>query len=374
MAGWPIISRVFTGWRDFTALRTGLLLLLMSLLALPAHAGPKRVLLIYGPGEASDAAEAKARKQAAGLLGDARKRARGVHISEIPVFSGAPMFVAGDVTVRECSGAELTAEEIRALVEKGRELTDLLEDAKAARAFDKAWQALLCSDAFVEDGLLYDLHFYLGVAAFVSGDKDAAGAAFTAAASVDPDRDFDARYPPEIETLYSEAHSGRFTTGSVRLRLQDPDQIATELRVDGRNFDRKKPALLAAGDHLLQYRTGDDAFISMGLHVSGEGEAVVQSSADVAGAILAPGRDEASMAFARAALAELATARRAGNVVVAVLDDSKRTFRYDPAEGTFEGEDLGGATEAGDDDDDDDDDDEVAPPRKGDGGTVAPPR
>lgn len=370
MAGWPIIGGVFCPWRDSTALRSGLLLLLLSLLVVPAHAGPKRVLLIYGPGEASDAAESKARKQAAGLLGDARKRARGVHVSEIPVFAGAPMFVAGDVTVRECSGAKLSAEEIRALVEKGRGLTDLLEDVKAARAFDKAWRALLCSDAFAEDGLLYDLHFYLGVAAFVAGDKDAAGAAFTAAASVDPDRDFDARYPPEIEALYSDAHSGRLTAGGVRMRLQDPDHVATELRVDGRNFDRKKPALLAAGDHLLQYRTEDGTFISMGLHVSGEGEAVVQSSLAVADAILAPGRDEASMAFALEALAELAAARRAGNVVVAVLDGSKRTFRYDPENNTFEGDDLGETPDA----DDDDDDDEVTPPRKDDGGTVAPPR
>lgn len=370
MAGWPIIGGVFTPWRDYAALRSGLLLLLLSLWVLPAHAGPKRVLLIYGPGEASAAAEAKARKQAAELLGDARKRARGVHVSEIPAFAGAPMFVSGDVTVRECTGTELTAEELRALVEKGRELTDLLEDAKAAKAFDKAWQALLCSNAFAEDGLLYDLHFYLGVAAFVAGDKDAAGAAFTAATSVDPDRDFDARYPPEIEALYSEAHEGRFTTGGVRMRLQDPDGVAAELRVDGRTFDRKKPALLAAGDHLLQYRAQDGTFTSLGLQVSGEGEAVVQATVAVAGAILEPGKDEASMAFALEALAELAEARRAGDVVIAVLDGSKRTFRYDPAQGTLGDGDLGGTSPAGGDDDDD----QVAPPRKDEKGTVAPPR
>jgi len=345
-----------------------LLALLTLLTALPAQAGPKRVLLIYGPGGPDEELETRARRLAADLLGDARKRARGVHVGEIPLASDAPLWVAGDVEVRTCDGDAIGGDAIRELVEQGRELTDLLEDRKAAKAFNEAWAGLLCSDAFADRELLYDLHFYLGVAAFVSGDVDGARSAFSAAASVDPDRDFDARYPPEIEQLYSEAHAGRITSGGVRLHLQDPGGAAQELQVDTRHFDDKKPAVLAVGDHLLQYQGADGSFTSLGLHVSGEGTAVALSGDAVAQAVLDPGRDEASMALATQALADLSKARRAGNVIVAVMDGSKRTFRYDPDAGAFEGVEIAEPTG-----DDDDDGSEVAPPRRS-GGTVAPPR
>lgn len=360
-------------------MRLALLMLLTLLTALPAQAGPKRVLLIYGPGGPDEEVETRARRLAADLLGDARKRARGVHVSEIPFVGEAPLWVVGDVEVRTCEGSDLGDDAIRDLVEQGRELTDLLEDRKAAKAFNEAWAGLLCSDTFADGELLYDLHFYLGVAAFVSGDRDGARAAFSAAASVDPDRDFDARYPPEIEELYTEAHAGRTTSGGVRLYLQDPSGEAEKLQVDARHFDDKKPALLAVGDHLLQYQAADGALSSLGLRVSTEGTAVALSGDAVSAAVLDPGRDEASMALALQALEDLSKARRAGDVVVAVLDSSRRTFRYDPEEGRFEGVEVAAPVTSDGDDDDDDEvapprkDDTVAPPRK-DGGTVAPPR
>ena len=302
---------------------------LLSLLLLLSIAGPaaaRDVLLVYGPGLPGDDAEEAAREEAGALLGGWQDRAEAVHVSEMPFFGPAPLWAVGDVQVRPCAGAARSLDEIRALVIRGRELTDLLEEAEADRTFQSAWLALECADDFVPREMLYEVHFFSGVSAFVAGDEARAREHFTAAVQVDPGRPFDPGYPPEIEALYAEA---RNVTGAVELAVLDPAGVATEIRVDGE--PTRGPVDLSGGDHLVQFRTRFDTFSSMKLRAAGDGRAVLVARDGVAQAVLEPGGDGPPRAVAESALRALAADRGVDLVVVAEVGG--RSYRFDAQDG-----------------------------------------
>jgi hypothetical protein len=297
-------------------------------LALPAESAWARdVLLVYGPGLPGDDAEDAARDEAGALLGAWKTRAEAVHVTEMPFFGPAPLWAVGDVAVRPCAGAARSLDEIRQLVTRGRELTDLLEDDEADRTFQSAWLALECADDFVPRDLLYEVQFYGGVSAFVAGDEARAREHFIAAVSVEPDRAFDPGYPPEIEALYVAA--GEDAGGRVALSLSDPGGVATEIRVDGAALRGTAP--LSIGDHLVQFRTRFDTFSSIKLRVEGDGQAVLVARDAVARSVLEPGGDGTSRVVAAEALRHLAAERGADVVIVAALES--RSYRFDTVSG-----------------------------------------
>ncbi len=303
--------------------------------ACPAAARAKKPVLVYGPGVAGDEAEDDARDEAAAYLRGSRRSAPAYHVSQVPFFGPAPLWAVGDVEVRPCSAAARDTAEIRELVELGKEQTDLLEQEAADKTFHSAWLALECADDFVERDLLYEVHFYSGLSAYVAGDPVKAEAAFAQAIATDPARRFDPGYPPEIEAIYDEAGRKRREGSAVKLHVSDPDRAMTAVWLDGRSVTGESKLTLAAGDHLLQFRTRFGTFTSMQLRVAEGEHAVLVSREGMVAALLDPARDRATKTVALAALAGLAERHEAPAVVGVTLDDPPSLYRYDPPSTTL---------------------------------------
>lgn len=313
-------------------------LALCSALAMPALAGAApRVLMLYGPGIPGEEMEAAARDQAAPLLRGPARDAEAMHVSEVPFLGPAPMWATGDVDVHPCSGGLRTLDELRDMVERGMELTDLLEDEQAARTFHSAWVALACADDFVPRELMYDVHFYSGISSYVAGEEDTAMAHFMEAVSTDPGRPFDAGYSPEIERMYQTAQQRWLDSEVLEFQVRDPEGVASEVRLDGQAVRSGNATHhLSPGIHLVQFRSRFGTFTSLRIDAHEGGNAVLLSRDGLLDALLDPLADEASSAVARVALAALSTERGVDGIVGSVIGEPGRLYRYDAAGGGIE--------------------------------------
>lgn len=303
----------------------------------------RKSVLVYGPGMPGEEAEAEARNVAAAYLRGARRSAPAFHVSEVPFFGPAPLWAVGDVKIRPCSAAARDTAEIRELVERGKELTDLLEQEDADATFHSAWLALECADDFVARDLLYEVHFYSGLSAFVGGNPVKAEAAFAQAIATDPDRAFDEGYPPEIEEIYRTAGRTRREGAVVTLLVSDPDRAMSVVWLDGRSVTGEREVALTQGDHLLQFRTPFDTFTSMQVRVDEGGRAVLVSRQGMVAALMDPTADWTAKTVAMAALGRLAEAHDAATVVGVLLGDSASVYRFDPPSTTLHVAGEGGA-------------------------------
>jgi len=288
-------------------------------------------VLVYGPGMPGEDAESEAREAAASVLRGGRRSAAAFHVSEVPFFGPAPLWVVGDVEVRPCSAAARDTAEILGLVELGKEFTDLLEQEKADKTFHSAWLALECADDFVTQDLLYEVHFYSGLSAFVAGNRAQAEASFAQAIAIDPDRPFDEGYSPEVEEVYRTARATRERGGALKLVIADPVRAMSAVWLDGRSVTGEREMTLSRGDHLLQFRTRFDTFTSMQVQVTRAGRAVLVSREGMVEALLDPDADPAAETVARGALERLARTHDAPVVAGVVLGDSPSLYRFDPA-------------------------------------------
>ena len=311
---------------------------LCAAVAIPALAGAApRVLMLYGPGIPGDEMQAAARDQAAPLLRGPARDAEAMHVSEVPFLGPAPMWATGDVDVQPCSGGLRTLEELRDMVARGMELTDLLEDEQAARTFYSAWVALACADDFVPRELMYDVHFYSGISSYVAGDEEAAMAHFMEAVSTDPGKPFDPGYSPELERMYETAQQRWLDSEVLEFQVRDPEGVASEVRLDGQAVRSGNATHhLSPGIHLVQFRSRYGTFTSLRIDAHEGGYAVLLSRDGLLYALLDPLADEASTAVARVALASLATERGVDGIVGSVVGEPGRLYRYDAGGGGIE--------------------------------------
>jgi hypothetical protein len=307
-------------------------------LATPLVAGAApRVLLLYGPGIPGAETEAAARDQASPLLRGPARDAEAMHVSEVPFLGPAPMWASGDVDVQPCSGGLRSLEELRSMVERGKELTDLLEDVQAARTFYSAWAAMACADDFVPRDLMYDIHFYSGLSSYVAGDEDAAMAHFLEAVSTDPGCAFDPGYSPEIERMYNTAQQRWLDSEVLEFQVRDPAGVGSEVRLDGQPVRAGNAThQLSPGIHLLQFRSRFGTFTSLRIEAHEGGYAVLVSREGLLEALLDPLADDASLATARVSLAALAIERGVDGIVGSVLGEPGRLYRYDVVNGGLE--------------------------------------
>jgi len=308
-----------------------------ALAAAPVARAAPRVLLLYGPGIPGEETEAAARDQASPLLRGPARDAESMHVSEVPFLGPAPMWASGDVDVQPCSGGLRSLEELRSMVERGVELTDLLEDEQAARTFYSAWVAMACADDFVPRDLMYDIHFYSGLSSYVAGDEDAAMAHFMEAVSTDPGRVFDPGYSPEIERMYNTAQKRWLDSEVLEFQVRDPAGVGSEVRLDGQPVRAGNATHhLSPGIHLLQFRSRFGTFTSLRIEAHEGGYAVLVSREGLLEALLDPLADEAAEATARVSLSALATERGVDGIVGSVLGEPGRLYRFDAASGTIE--------------------------------------
>ena len=311
-----------------------LLCSLIGLLAVEARAAD--TVLLYGPGMPGAEAEADARDQAAPLLRGGRRTAEAIHVSEVPFLGPAPMWAAGDVHVRPCSGGLRELSEIRDLVERGIEQTDLLEEEEAAKTFHSAWLALECAGGFVPRDLLYDIHFYSGLSAYVAGDTDRAAEHFLEAVSTDPGREFDPGYPPEIEEVYRAAERRWADADVLMLDVRDPQQVAIEVRVDGQPVRAGTNRWdLSPGIHLIQFSSRYGTFTSLRREAREGGRAVLLSREGLVDALLAPTADPTAQAAAATALGQLARDRGVSTVVGSILGEQPLLYRWESMNDSF---------------------------------------
>lgn len=295
-------------------------------------AGPTE-LLIYGPEPAKKQSPKQAREDAGKLIKAQGDGLETLHVSQVPFFAPTPLWVVGDAGVKACGGEPTSLGEIRELVEAGKRSADELNDKRAAFKFREAWLALECAAEPVPHELLYEIHFYGGVAAFVAGKEAVARTKFRAAVATAPDREFDPGYPPEIARLYEAAREDR-DGSQLELSVQDPHDEIEGAWVDGVAMGMDGEAsILAAGDHLFQVRTRSGEFMSLKVAVDGDGRALAVSRQFMETALMAPYGDPHRELVAMKALQRLANRREVTTIVGVDLSEGGKRYRYDAVKG-----------------------------------------
>lgn len=295
----------------------------------PGGAQEPSELLIFGPEPAHKQTAQQAHDDAGKLLRAQGDDVETMHVSHVPFFAPMPLWVVGDAGVKACGGEPTKLGEIRTLVEEGKQSADELQDKRAAFKFREAWLALECAAEPVPHELLYEIHFYGGVAAFVAGREAVARTKFRAAVGVAPEREFDPRYPPELASLYATARQN-LTGDRLELSLLDPHGEMEAAWLDGITAEMDGEALgLAPGDHLLQIRLNDGEFMSLKVAVEGEGQALVISRRFMESALLAPYGDPHREFVALKALQRLADRRQLKAIVGVDLSAGGKRYRYD---------------------------------------------
>lgn len=176
-------------------------------------------------------------------LGDARFRLEG-SASELPCTTPTPKLKYNKDTETE----------IAALVKKANGMLADLEPGDALETFRTAQGRLSCQTVFIDQDSFWEAFFYAGIAAFYTGDSQGARAHFRQAASIAPERQWDASYPPEPQSTFLSAVQDVISRPKGKVFGDLRETNYSEVWLDGRPLDLTKPfeAEVYPGRHLVQ--------------------------------------------------------------------------------------------------------------------------
>jgi len=160
--------------------------------------------------------------------------------------AGLPLHVLGAREATVCQGSAVPVSELEAVVAEAREALFQLDLEWAAPLLDTALDRLTCAPERLQPRLVSDLFFLRGLAAAYGEREQDAILAFAQSLAVDPDRSWDASYPPQVYLKYLAAMELHYNGAKVPVRVQ-----GLSAWVDGRAVEGGL-AELPVGYHYLQ--------------------------------------------------------------------------------------------------------------------------
>ena len=144
--------------------------------------------------------------------------------------------------------------EIEAVNRKANELLNDLEPEQALQFFANAQGRLPCQAVYLDQDGFWESYFYAGIAAFYTGDSQLARAHFRQAASIAPERQWDASYPPEPQSTFLSAVQDVVARPKGKVWGDLRETNYREVWLDGRPLDLTKAfeQEVYPGKHLIQ--------------------------------------------------------------------------------------------------------------------------
>ena len=174
--------------------------------------------------------------------------------------------------VSVCDGESVSAADYRALLDGLDDAFKRMDDLSGLAA--DALAAWACLDEVMTPAELGRVPFMQGIDLCAGSGCDAARDAFAGARVVDPSLPFDPNFGPSAEHCYSDAVLAVTDGDHLGLHVLPPpggqawvDGLLVAARPEGRR--------LAAGRHLVQFRTADGAMQGVALDLSGIEDALV---------------------------------------------------------------------------------------------------
>jgi len=167
-------------------------------------------------------------------------------------------------------------------------------------------------------------------------DHDGARAAFIEALVVAPDLDWDPRFPPDLQELFTGGIRAAERAPAAQLDVAPQVGRGAALWLDGAQVAGEGgTTTIKAGRHLLQWHLEDDTFATHVLSVQGGDRLTVLSRDDLAAAALSGSGGEVVLARARGELQDLAAATGADVIYLAQLGEADLLHRFDVASGAW---------------------------------------
>lgn len=219
----------------------------------------QRALLLWGPSDSTDYGERARTVLAARLPLEVPLPSRTMPVGD---WVGSARFRLGGTAeaipcVTPSSEIELPADvrsEVVALTRTAYAKLNDLDYENALRLYQMAQGRLSCQEEFVPRAANWEAYFYGGIAAFYVGDQQSARGYFRQAATIAPEREWDASYPPDPQATFLSAVQDVISRprGKVYGDLRGTNY--REVWLDGQQLDLTKPfeSSVLVGKHLVQ--------------------------------------------------------------------------------------------------------------------------
>ena len=289
-------------------------------------------ILIYGPESATSGDLEQAQALLAGTVDAEAMPSSSIHVLDLPFSSADPVWIAGDSRVVPCSDPAFESEDIPALVAEAVDHIDALDYEAAKRLTDRAITALPCAPGAVDRGVLIDVYYFRGIAAFHLGDRDGAQQNFQYALAIDREKNWDTNYPPEPQQVFLLAKEDAIGLDRVPLGIDLAGGQVEEFNFDGVAHTPAESHELSVipGMHLVQYTAGGTAYSRL-VEVRPGGTAALVTRKGLTAAVIQGPTSSGMLPAARASLRALVQGRnlKRAYVVVVAEDGSGRIYLYD---------------------------------------------
>ncbi len=305
-----------------------------------ASTGDGHALLLYGPGGADFVLEDRA-IAAFNLQGTGRTVSPSVRPMDTALSDVPEVDVSGAVESATCPGGTATTSWMEAELEAALQHVLYVRVEEATAVLEQLESKLPCVSEPITGPTVARIFFLQGVALAYVGRDDQAREAFRQALVVHPQLDWEARFPPGPELVFRDAIQAALRSEKARISVAPGVVESGDVWVDGGAVTGGAELSVAAGRHVLQWRTGTGTFVTRVLDVAVGDEVTVFARTDVARSAL----DGEGCGPCRQAAAA-ALVRLAGEVGVAVVHlaelgavDMLHTFEVDA--GTWQRTDEG---------------------------------
>lgn len=317
------------------------LLLGCALFAIPALASGSTPVLLYGPGEPGDAAEARA-LAAFYLLGDDAGIAPSIRHISTAITDLDALEALGTDQVLACPGSPISVEPFRDSLDAARSLVLNMELEEAQATLQRLDALLPCLSGVLPREDLAQISFLEGVGLAYFGREAEARASFRRALVVSPILECDSRFPPATGAIFADAVKEALTAATADVDVQPLVGQGGTLWIDGDAFPPGGGHLtLAQGRHLFQRQGDDGSFDSRVVDVRAGDTLVVASGADILAAAVRGRGDDLVLVRASEELAGFAADNGLDHVHLAEIDSVDLLHRFDVAEATWSLSDLG---------------------------------
>jgi len=310
-------------------------------LTLPASARNVQVHVLYGPDAASPTIEERA--VAAYNLQAVQHRGAPIarHV-ELALGDLGDVIRLGGGEAAVCPGSPITVGAFKSGLDKASEHLEWVEPDEASAELDRLRSLLPCLSEVLPREELARIGFLDGVARAYADDEDGARSRYREALGISPELSWDGRFAPRYEPTFTQAYQDALRAAKGRIAVSPRLGQTAVLWVDGQEFSVEGgTATLAAGSHLLQWRSERSGFETQLIRIEADEELSLSSPFDVAQAAVSGAGSAPLHKLAEAALAAFGEAEQVDEVYLVEFGGVDLLHRFVVATGAWELADEG---------------------------------